>query len=58
MRELIREFNLCPKLCFLQTSHDECVGIADKTCKGACDKKEKPVKYNKRVNGGGGIFTC
>lgn len=49
LRELIREFNLCPKLCFLQTSHDACVGIADKTCKGACDKKEKPVKYNKRV---------
>ncbi|MBO9154415.1 exonuclease domain-containing protein [Chitinophaga sp. GCM10012297] len=49
LRELIRDFKLCPKLCFLQTGHDECVGIADKTCKGACSKKEKPLKYNQRV---------
>ncbi|MRG44578.1 DNA polymerase III subunit epsilon [Chitinophaga sp. SYP-B3965] len=49
MRELVREFKLCPKLCFLQTDNDACIGIADKSCKGACDKKEKPVKYNQRV---------
>jgi DNA polymerase-3 subunit epsilon len=49
LRELIRDFRLCPKLCFLQTGNDECVGIADKTCKGACNKKEKPAKYNPRV---------
>lgn len=49
MRELVREFKLCPKLCFLQTDNDACIGVADKSCKGACDKKEKPVKYNQRV---------
>lgn len=49
LRQLIRDFKLCPKLCFLQTSPDPCTGIAEKTCKGACEKKEKPEKYNKRV---------
>lgn len=49
MRELIREFKLCPKLCFLQTDQDACTGMAEKTCKGACEKKEKPLRYNKRV---------
>jgi DNA polymerase-3 subunit epsilon len=49
MRELVREFKLCPKLCFLQTDNDACIGVADKSCKGACDKKEKTAKYNLRV---------
>lgn len=49
MRELIREFNLCHKLCFLQTDQDTCVGIEEKTCKGACEKKETPAEYNERV---------
>jgi DNA polymerase III subunit epsilon len=49
MRELVREFKLCPKLCFLQTDNDTCVGVTEKSCKGACDKKEKPAKYNQRV---------
>lgn len=49
MRELVREFKLCPKLCFLQTDNDTCIGVAEKSCKGACDKKEKPAKYNQRV---------
>lgn len=49
MRELVREFKLCPKLCFLQTSNDACTGMQEKTCKGACEKKEKPLKYNARV---------
>ncbi|GEP98599.1 exonuclease domain-containing protein [Chitinophaga cymbidii] len=49
LRELVREFKLCPKLCFLQTSQDTCTGVTEKTCKGACEKKEKPAKYNLRV---------
>lgn len=49
LRDLIKEFKLCPKLCFLQTDQDPCVGIAEKSCKGACEKKEKPKKYNLRV---------
>lgn len=49
LRDLVKAFKLCHKLCFLQTDHDACVGFAEKTCKGACEKKEKPHRYNKRV---------
>lgn len=49
LRKLIRSFNLCPKLCFLQTDHASCDGISEKYCNGACEKKEEPVQYNERV---------
>jgi DNA polymerase-3 subunit epsilon len=54
LRKLLKEFNLCPKLCFLQTNNpanreDECEGIKEGYCFGACCNKEKPVHYNKRV---------
>ena len=49
LRKIIESFYLCPKLCFLYKGSDPCTGIKDKTCNGACIKKEKPVSYNKRV---------
>ncbi|PUZ20692.1 DNA polymerase-3 subunit epsilon [Chitinophaga costaii] len=49
LRRLIREFHLCPKLCFLQTDHDPCTGLEDETCLGACEKKEAALTYNHRV---------
>jgi DNA polymerase III subunit epsilon len=49
LRKLIREFSLCPKLCFLQTDNSQCQGIIDEHCKGACEKKEEAQAYNKRV---------
>ena len=49
LRKLIHEFNLCPKLCFLQKGNSKCEGIEEEYCFGACEKKEKPAKYNKRV---------
>lgn len=49
MRKLLKEFSLCPKLCFLQTSADQCVGIVEEYCHGACEKKEAPAAYNERV---------
>ncbi len=49
LRKLMKEFLLCPKLCFMQTSTDQCVGIAEKHCHGACEKKEAPAAYNDRV---------
>lgn len=49
LRQLIEEFELCPKLCFIQTADEPCVGLAAGTCRGACEKKESPKKYNKRV---------
>lgn len=49
MRKLIKEHHLCPKLCFLQKDDSECEGIKEEYCKGACEQKESPAKYNRRV---------
>jgi DNA polymerase-3 subunit epsilon len=49
LRRLIREFELCPKLCFLQKSTGTCTGITAQTCHGACEKQETPAGYNQRV---------
>lgn len=49
IRKLIREFNLCPRLCFLQKDNDRCEGIADSYCMGACEQTEPAEVYNERV---------
>ncbi|HWJ91158.1 MAG TPA: exonuclease domain-containing protein [Flavisolibacter sp.] len=49
LRKLMREFSLCPKLCFMQTDNETCIGIQEEHCHGACDKKEDFAAYNKRV---------
>ncbi|WP_262711963.1 exonuclease domain-containing protein [Flavisolibacter ginsenosidimutans] len=49
LRKLMKEFSLCPKLCFMQTSNDACVGMDEGHCNGACEKKELPSLYNDRV---------
>jgi DNA polymerase-3 subunit epsilon len=49
MRKIIKQFQLCPKLCFMQTSRGKCEGIKEACCKGACEQKESPGKYNDRV---------
>ena len=49
LRKLVREFRLCPKLCYLQTGHDPCEGLTDYSCEGACEQREPPDSYNRRV---------
>jgi DNA polymerase III subunit epsilon len=49
LRKLTREYNLCPKLCFLQTDNAACEGTKEKYCYGACDQEESPEIYNQRV---------
>jgi DNA polymerase-3 subunit epsilon len=49
LRKLIQDFELCPKLCFMQKDDDPCEGYGDSQCKGACDKKEESISYNKRI---------
>ena len=49
MRKMIKEFSLCAKLCFLQTSNDSCAGLKENICRGACEKKEAADIYNQRV---------
>lgn len=49
MRKLIVDFNLCPKLCFLQKNDEECSGIINMHCYGACKGEEQSSIYNTRV---------
>ena len=49
LRKMIREYNLCPKLCFLQNDTEKCTGIIENYCFGACEKNENPYEYNQRV---------
>lgn len=49
LRKLMKEFLLCPKLCFMQTSVDTCQGIVEEHCHGACEKREASSVYNERV---------
>jgi DNA polymerase III subunit epsilon len=52
LRKLIREFHLCPRLCFLQKSEEPC----NEHCSGACELKEEPAVYNARVQQAIGSF--
>ena len=49
LRKLIKDFNLCPKLCFMQKDKSKCEGINDGYCHAACEQQESPSDYNKRV---------
>lgn len=49
LRRLIREFGLCPKLCFLQRDEGRCEGISEGYCRGGCERKEAATEYNQRV---------
>ena len=50
LKNLSIQFQLCPKLCFLQSDSIECTGTLDNRCIGACEQKESVVDYNKKVN--------
>jgi DNA polymerase-3 subunit epsilon len=49
IRKLIREYNLCPKLCFLQKDNTKCNGTEEGYCFGACEQQESAEIYNLRV---------
>ena len=49
LRKLVREFRLCPKLCFIQRDNDPCEGVREETCDGACERRESPEVYNEKV---------
>ena len=58
LRKLIREYDLCPKLCFIQTAASTCNGILEKYCHGACEQWEEPAMYNARVQEAINSFTA
>ncbi len=49
MRKLMKDFNLCPKLCFIQKDPGKCEGIKEGYCHAACEQKEPAEVYNERV---------
>ena len=49
MRKLIRDYELCPRLCFLQKQEEACDGTVAGGCHGACEGLETPAEYNQRV---------
>jgi len=49
LRTLAAEFNLCPKLCFIQRNNDSCIALDGKPCRGACEQSESFADYNSRV---------
>ncbi len=49
IRKLIKDFHLCPKLCFLQKDKGKCDDINEGYCNSACEQKELPALYNRRV---------
>ena len=46
--QLIESFELCPKLCFIQTNTETCTGVNKENC--ACVGNETVAAYNKKVN--------
>jgi len=48
LRSLIRDYELCPYLCFLTKSKDDCEKSGYQ-CHGACSMKEASDSYNHRV---------
>jgi DNA polymerase III subunit epsilon len=49
LQKLIKEFNLCPVLCFVQNDRQQCEGIKEGYCLGACETSEASETYNKRI---------
>jgi DNA polymerase-3 subunit epsilon len=49
LKKLISRFNLCPRLCFIQSDNEKCVGIIEEYCFGACESLEAATPYNERV---------
>jgi DNA polymerase-3 subunit epsilon len=48
LQQLVEEFELCPKLCHLNTSKEPCGDASE--CHGACHMIEDPETYNARVD--------
>ncbi len=49
LNKLVKQFELCPRLCFIQKGNEKCVGLSDRSCHGACDHLESAEDYNERL---------
>ena len=50
LENVCRDFNLCPKYCHLQEGVKSCSHYSIVNCEGVCRGKEKPKKYNLKVD--------
>ena len=49
MRKLVRDFDLCPRLCFIHAEQVKCASVPENNCKGECENKDFTEEYNSRV---------
>lgn len=49
LQKLVIEFNLCPKLCMINTYKEPCSALQAGCCAGACELNETSENYNARV---------
>jgi len=49
LRKLVHQFELCPKLCFIQKGNSTCIGVLENSCRGACEQREPAAQYNQRL---------
>lgn len=49
LRKLVRDFDLCPRLCFLQAEQVKCTSVLESACNGECEDLAFADEYNERV---------
>ncbi len=49
LQKLVLEFNLCPKLCMINSHKEPCAALLAGCCIGACEFNEVAESYNSRV---------
>lgn len=49
VKNLVRDFNLCPRLCFMQAESVACSSVSETKCNGECEQIEYAGEYNLRV---------
>jgi DNA polymerase-3 subunit epsilon len=50
LQNLVREYNLCPRLLGLEKGKGRCFASQIGICRGACTNAEEPKNYNRRFN--------
>lgn len=51
LRQIVKDYGLCPRLMGLETGRGACFSYQLKRCSGACAGQETPVQYNLRLLG-------
>ena len=49
LRKMIKDFDLCPRLCFIQAEQVKCDSVTESNCNGECENKEFAEEYNSKV---------